>query len=94
MYWKTAMFAAVAAIALAVAPHGAVRPAYAACDKGDVIDRSTANDAKKKFEAAGYTQLRDFKKGCDNYWHAIGNKGGVTVRVVVSPQGEVITEKD
>jgi Peptidase propeptide and YPEB domain len=64
------------------------------CDPSDHIDGSTAAMAKQKFEAAGYSQLHDFAKGCDNYWHAQGMKNGNPVNVVLSPQGDVMTEGD
>ncbi len=86
--------AIVMAVALLAGARGpfTVTPAYAACDAGDHIDKSTATDAKKKITAAGYTQVRDLKKGCDNFWHAAAMKDNAPVNVVVSPQGEVMTE--
>ena len=64
------------------------------CDPGDHLDNSTIATARQKFEAAGYNQLHDFMKGCDNYWHASGMKNGKPVNVVLSPQGDVMTEGD
>jgi hypothetical protein len=64
------------------------------CDVGDHIDGSTAATAKQKLQAAGYSQLHGFIKGCDNYWHAQGMKDGNPVNVVLSPQGDVMTEGD
>jgi hypothetical protein len=92
MFWKTGLLAAVAVIALAAGPQGGVNTARAACDAGERIDGSTAASAKRAMEAKGYTQVRDLKKGCDNYWHAIATQGGATVRIVLSPQGDVVTE--
>jgi hypothetical protein len=86
MNWKTGVYALAALIMLAAGP------AWAGCSPGDKIDGSTADEAKHKIEAAGYTQVSDLKKGCDNYWHAIAMKDGASVGVVVSPQGEVMTE--
>jgi hypothetical protein len=34
------------------------------------------------------------RKGCDNYWHADALKDGNIVHVVVTPQGELLTEDD
>jgi hypothetical protein len=68
------------------------RPALAACEPGDRIDKSTADDARRKIQAAGYRNVRDLKKGCDNFWHASATKDGTQVFVVLSPQGEVVTE--
>lgn len=94
MYRKTATLAAAAIVALVAGSFGSVQPAYAVCDRGERLDNSTAAEAKRKIEAAGYSQARDLKKGCDNYWHAIVVKGGAPMRVVLSPQGEVLVEKD
>lgn len=94
MYLKASLFALATAVALAAGPHGTVAPAYAVCDRGEMIDGSTAAQAKRKIEAAGYQNARDLKKGCDNYWHAIVTRNGGPIRVVLSPQGEVLIEKD
>ena len=99
MQWKIGLVAAFAVVAIAGGWRStlnpvAVSPAFAKCDPEDRIDGSTANDAKRKMEAAGYTAVRDLKKGCDNYWHAIAVRDRATVRVVLSPAGEVLTERD
>src|SRR5262249_46632468 len=44
-------------------------PAWAGCMAGERIDGTTADQAKRKIEAAGFTDVRDLSKGCDNYWH-------------------------
>jgi len=64
------------------------------CDPSDHLDGSTIPTARQKFEAAGYGQVHDLMKGCDNYWHAHAMKGGVAVNVVLSPDGNVMTEGD
>ncbi|MGE5538484.1 MAG: PepSY domain-containing protein [Gemmatimonas sp.] len=87
------IFTAVAFAAFAVGPLSSPRPAFAACDPGDRPDKSTADDAKKKIQAAGYRDVRSLKKGCDNYWHGTATKDGAQVYVVLSPQGEVIVEE-
>lgn len=66
----------------------------AACDPGDRIDATTAAQAKKHAESAGYSQVRMEHKGCDNVWHGFAIKGGASVRVAVSPSGEVMPEGD
>lgn len=66
----------------------------AACDTGTKIDKTTVEETRKKIEAAGYRQVHDFRKGCDNYWHAAATKDGKPINVVVSPEGEVMTEGD
>ena len=68
-------------------------PAFAQCDPGTRLDKTTATDARKKMEAAGYRQVKDLKKGCDSAWHglAVDRQGG-PVAVMITPQGEVLLE--
>jgi hypothetical protein len=68
--------------------------ALAACEPGERIDASTAEQAKKRIESAGFGQVRDLRKGCDNVWHGTAMKGGAAVRVAVQPQGQVMQEGD
>ncbi|MGH6968136.1 MAG: hypothetical protein ACREEL_06865 [Stellaceae bacterium] len=97
--YRLVVLAAGAAF-IAAAP--AVLPAWAQeqpqmrnnCTPEDKIDSSTLPQAKKKMEAAGYTQVKDLRKGCDNYWHGIAMKGSSEVRIVLSPAGEVMQEGD
>jgi hypothetical protein len=64
------------------------------CEPTDRIDSSTSTDAEKKIKAAGYTQISDLKKGCDNFWHGRAFKNGMAIRVSLSPQGLVQPESD
>lgn len=84
--WKLLTLAAVLMLSAA--------PAWAACSPNDRIDGSTADQAKRQIEAAGYDQVGDLKKGCDNYWHGRAMKDGAPVNVVLSPAGDVKTETD
>jgi len=68
--------------------------ARASCEIGDRIDNSTADQARKRFEAAGYRQIQDLRKGCDNYWHGRAIQGGTQISVALSPQGQIIPEGD
>jgi len=71
----------------------AVGVQIAGCEAGTKIDGTTAAETKKKIEAAGYTQVHDLAKACDNVWHAVAtNKDGATGNVMVTPQGEVMPE--
>lgn len=73
----------------------AVTILVADCEAGVKIDGTTAEQTKKRIEAAGYTQVRDLKKGCDNFWHAIAvDKDGTSGYVMVSPQGQVVPESN
>jgi hypothetical protein len=62
------------------------------CAAGDQIDGSTAEQAKAKLEAAGYTDVTGLNKGCDNVWHAQARNGGNPVNVMLSPDGSVNQE--
>jgi hypothetical protein len=62
------------------------------CTNGEVIDGSTAAQAIAKFQAAGYTNVQILEKGCDNFWHATGVKGGQGGNIVLSPDGTVMPE--
>lgn len=64
------------------------------CEPTDKIDGSTVETARQKIEKAGYRQVRNLKKGCDNFWHGTAVKDGKTVNVVLSPQGSVMEEGD
>jgi hypothetical protein len=94
MNWKTTLLSAAALVVLAAAPgYQVVSLARASeCDAGDKIDGSTAAEATKKMESAGFRLVHDLKKGCDNYWHGIAVKDGVEGHVRLTPQGEVTRE--
>lgn len=89
---KTIAFVFAAAIGLVAVSIGTAGGARAACEAGEKIDKTTVADARKAIETAGYRQVRDLRKGCDNFWHGTAAKDGNRVNVVVSPRGEVITE--
>ena len=86
MHWKTPALAALLAVAFLAGP------ALAECEPGAKIDATTADWARKKAETAGYRQLKGWKKGCDSVWHAEATKAGTPVRVLVTPQGQVMEE--
>lgn len=94
----TGIGAAILATGLLMAPALIAPPsfsaAYAACDPGDRVDNTTAQQAQKRAQTAGYTNVRMTSKGCDNVWHGTAMKGGAAVRVAVSPSGEVFQEGD
>lgn len=81
---------ATALVALSVTPF--LHQARAACDAGDRVDRSTAADAQKRIAAAGYNRASELKKSCDNFWHGKVLKNGQEIRVVLTPEGQVIRE--
>jgi len=69
----------------------ALSTAQAACE-GERVDSTTVDFARGKMQKAGYTQIRDLKKGCDSVWHATAMKNGTAVRLALPPKGEVIEE--
>jgi len=64
------------------------------CEAGDKIDGSTAAQAKAKIERAGFHQVRNLQKSCDNFWHGSAVKDGNESNVVLTPQGQVMREGD
>jgi len=90
--------AAFVAASLLIVPALVAPPSFtaaqAACEPGDKIDNTTAQQAQKKAESAGFTQVKMVRKGCDNVWHGTAMKGGAAVNVAVSPSGEVNQEGD
>ena len=55
---------------------------------------STADTAKRKIEHAGFRNMRDLEKSCDNFGHGKAIKDDVEGFVVLSPQGDVMPEGD
>jgi hypothetical protein len=82
---------ALMTIAMPALAHGDDLPRLR-CSASDKIDGSTADSARRKMTAAGYRQVRDLKKGCDNYWHGKAVKDGGATNVVLSPRGDVMPE--
>jgi hypothetical protein len=89
----TAIIAASAAFATpALAQNATVGQPTNNCAPTDKIDGTSANDAQKKLEAAGYTDITGLNKGCDNVWHAQARASGNQVNVMVAPDGSVNQE--
>ena len=83
----------VPAVIAAAVVHS-IGPAEAACGPSDKIDRSTVDQARTEMEKAGFSAIRDLKKGCDNYWHGTAMRNGKESHVVATPQGNVMREGD
>jgi len=62
------------------------------CHFGEIIDGTTADDARRHIEAAGYANVSGLKKSCDNFWHGQATINGAQTRVLVTPDGRVRTE--
>ncbi len=95
MYSKITILAGSLVIALsAVSATPMVDSALAACAPTDKINGTTAEDAVKAIEQAGYTQVHMTAKGCDNAWHGTALLNGKPVFVVWNREGQVLTETD
>lgn len=64
------------------------------CEFGERIDGSSATDAKRRIESAGFQNVRELRKGCDNVWHARASAYGADVNVALSPDGQVMRETE
>ena len=62
------------------------------CHFGERIDGTTADDAAKFAQAAGYTSVTGLKKSCDNNWHGQAMLNGAPVNVMITPDGRVLQE--
>jgi hypothetical protein len=94
MVCSLAVAAALAAFSVAPSAQTGEKMGTSGCAPGDKIDRSTADQAREKIEAAGYRKVSGLKKSCDNSWHGIAEKDGGQVHVVLNPQGLVLPEGD
>lgn len=97
---KTAIAAALAMAAglfmacSAVAQEAPATVPGPGCHFGEIVDGSTADDARTKIEAAGFLDVHALKKSCDNFWHGKANLNGRLVNVVLTPTGKVMIESD
>ena len=64
------------------------------CHFGEQIDGTTADDARRRLQAAGYASISGLKKSCDNHWHGHAMLNGVATNVMVAPDGHVVQEGD
>jgi predicted lipoprotein with Yx(FWY)xxD motif len=71
-----------------------VDSALAACSPNDPVNGTTATDAMRAMESAGFTQVQVYEKGCDSAWHAHAIQNGMPVNVVWNSEGQVVTEGD
>jgi hypothetical protein len=62
------------------------------CHFGERIDGTTADQAVKHAQAAGYTSVTGLKKSCDNNWHGQAMLNGAPVNVMITPDGRVVQE--
>ena len=62
------------------------------CHFGERVDGTTADDAVRHAQAAGYTSVSGLKKSCDNNWHGQAMLNGAAVNVMITPDGRVVQE--
>jgi len=62
------------------------------CHFGERIDGTTADQAVKHAQAAGFTAITGLKKSCDNNWHGQALLNGTPVNVMITPDGRVVRE--
>jgi hypothetical protein len=86
--------AAAAAVLIALLAPSRANLAIAACESGEKIDKTTVEDTRKHLEQAGYKNVRSWRKGCDNAWHATAIKDGAQVNVAVLADGHIVKEGD
>ena len=66
--------------------------AFAACSPYSHVNGTTAADATRAMETAGYTQIQVYAEGCDSAWHAHAAQNGMPVDIVWNSEGQVIPE--
>jgi hypothetical protein len=89
------LFAASLALAIgAFCARAVVNDALAACAPSDPVNATTAQDATRAMQKAGYSQIKILAKGCDSAWHASAMLNGQPVFVVWNREGQVLTEGD
>ena len=91
-----ATLASIGALAAAQSQPGfhPIASAYAECDPGTHIDKTTVEQIRDRLIKAGYKNPLHLRKGCDNSWHGTANKGGTQVDVAVTPDGHIVEEGD
>jgi hypothetical protein len=99
--YRGLVLSALCAVALATAPAYAQRaPAEPPAAEREArppdakFDRSTATEARRKFEAAGWRDVTELRKGYDAVWHALATKDGKRTHVALLPDGQVYPEGD
>jgi hypothetical protein len=86
-------FAALIAVDAGIGPR-LVSPASAECGPGAKIDKTTVEETRQKLQKAGYKNIHDLRKGCDNTWHGRATKNGTEEGVAVLSDGTVVRDGD
>lgn len=69
-----------------------VPPAWAACEPGTVIDKTTVEATRDRLLKAGYKNPLHLRKGCDNTWHGEAIKDGAEINVAVLSNGRIVRD--
>jgi hypothetical protein len=94
MQRKLPLLVASAMVWVAVASLAGSGPAWAACDPGTKLDKTTVEDARQILLKAGYTNMHHLRKGCDNTWHGDASIHGTQIDVAILPGGRIVEESD
>lgn len=62
------------------------------CDTAEKADGTSMHDARRRFESAGFADVRDLRRDCDNVWHGTARIEQRQVRVQLKPEGPVVLE--
>jgi hypothetical protein len=60
--------------------------------RADEAQGTSRLEATERILAHGYSEISQLSRGCDNVWHALAFAEGDPVNVLVTPQGDVLTE--
>ena len=82
------------ALALSQTRLAVITEAWAACDPGTKIDKTTVKDTRDRLIKAGYRNPTHLRKGCDNTWHGTATKDGEPIDLAVLPDGTIVRDGD
>lgn len=60
--------------------------------RADNTQGASRLEATERILAYGYSEIGELSRGCDNVWRALAFAEGDPVNVLVTPQGDVLTE--
>ncbi len=89
---KLLSLAALLVIGVAIETVLSGAPAWAACDPGTRLDKTTVEDIRQILFKAGYKNIHHLRKGCDSSWHGDASINGTQMDVAVLPDGHVVRE--
>ena len=60
------------------------------CPASTTFDSTTPEQAREEIAAAGYWNITDLRKNCDNTWQASAMRDGIESEVLVSADDQVV----